>query len=258
MNSMLQMILFVGGGLIALLVLCLLLRWILVRYANSQPQHLPWVVREMDQKAREHNKCIIQTSFEDTELPDVQIQLVNASCENGLPHTSDANTIRLSEDVWNSANRDSTLRHERIHILQRRFPEAWARFYKEKWGYELFTEPPPSFPVGDIQRVRSNPDTATEPWAVWQNRYWIAPLYSDIHAPKLLGVNIQIWDAQEMRWIQKMPDEWGAFFCGDGKCPHQWEHPHEIAAEVWTSSAFHTPAGHFLKDFVPTLSDNLD
>jgi hypothetical protein len=254
MNQVLQIILSLGGGLMFLLLLCLIIRWILVYYTNSQPLHLPWVVREMDKKARAQNHCVINRSFEDTELPNMQIQLVNSSCESGLPHTSDANTIRLSESVWSSANRESTLKHERIHILQRRFPEAWNRFYREKWGYELFTEPPASFPVADLQRVRSNPDTAIKPWAVWQNRYWIAPLYKDVTAPTLLGVNIHIWDSQEMNWVSKMPEEWRTFFCGDGKCPHQWEHPHEIAAELWTSDAFYTPAGHFLKEFIITLN----
>lgn len=250
MHSMLETAIFLLGGLIVLLFLCVLIRWYIVRYTNTQPISLPWVTRELDQKARALNKCIIMTSFEDTELPDVRVELMNASCENGLPHTSDAHTIRLTEDIWNGRTKDSTLRHERVHILQRRFPEIWAHFYREKWGYEFLNEPPTSIPVTDLSRIRSNPDTAMNPWAVWQNRYWIMPLYRDIHVPTLLGVNIMIWDAQEKRWISNMPHEWRSFFCGDGKCPHQWEHPYEIAAELWTASAFDTPAGFFLKEFM--------
>lgn len=237
--------------LLCLLILCLVIRWALIQYATRRSPTLWWVSRDLDKKARAGNDCRAETAFQDTEL-DATIELVPASCENGLPHTSDANTIRLSADVWNSSNRNTTLKHERIHILQRRDPAAWSRFYKEKWGYTLHTSPPASFPAEFAERIRSNPDTAAVPWAVWQNRYWIVPLYQNTEAPTLLGVDIRIWDSAEQQWTDRMPDEWSAFFCGDGKCPHQWEHPHEIAAELWTADAFHLPAGFFLKEFVPT------
>lgn len=233
------------------LVLCLILRWFLIQYAiYKNPEQLWWVTRELDKKARATNNCSVLSSFQDTELNNVEIQLVSSTCESGLPHTSDENTIRMTTDTWKGYTRDLTLKHERVHILQRRYPEIWARFYREKWGYELHTSPPKSFPIADSERMRSNPDTAAVAWTVWQNRYWIVPLYKNTEYPTLTGVSIQIWDADEKKWTQEMPDEWQRFFCGSGKCPHQWEHPHEISAELWTADSFDTPAGYFLKEFM--------
>lgn len=254
MTTVLIQSLYVTGFLLGILAICLILRWIIIRYAAyTNPPSLWWVTRDLDKKARQNNNCSILSSFLDTELLDLYVELVNPTCESGLPHTSDANTIRMSEDIWNSNTRNSILKHERVHIVQRRFPDAWNRFYKEKWGYELHREPPNSFPDAEKQKIRSNPDTAAIPWAVWQNRYWIVPLYKCSETPTLLGVNTSIWDSENKEWKESMPQEWRSFFCGDGKCPHQWEHPHEIAAELWTADMFDIPAGYFLKEFMQTF-----
>lgn len=223
------------------------------RIRHDNATNLWWVSRPLDRLARRSNSCGVLRHLEDMELEDCQIHIVEPTCESGLPHTSDANTIRLTETVWNSTTRESTLKHERIHILQRRYPAEWTRFYQEHWGYTLHNEPPQGISQEITERLRSNPDTATEPWCCWQNRYWFAPLYTDIHNPRLLGVDIRVWDDQEKRWISKSPEEWHCLFCGDGKCPHQWEHPHELAAELWTADAFDTPAGYSLKNFMHYL-----
>lgn len=250
MTILLQIILI----LIGILFLALILRKFLIQFLNQEKAtNLWWVTRPLDKLARKQNSCHVLKTIEDMKLDDCQIEIVEATCESGLPHTSNAHTIRMTENVWSSATRDTTLKHERVHILQRRCPGIWARFYREKWGYELHTSPPSSFPVKEMERIRSNPDTAAVAWAVWQNRYWIVPLYKNHEYPTLLGVSIQIWDAQQHMWVKEMPEEWRYFFCGDGKCPHQWEHPHEISAELWTADAFDTPAGYFLKEFMQTF-----
>ncbi len=250
MPSLLHIAIFLVG----LLFLAYILRKILLRKLNQQDNtNLWWVSRPLDKLARHQNSCQVLRTLEDMELDDCQIEIVDLTCESGLPHTSDANTIRMTEDVWNSPTRDSTLKHERIHILQRRYPDQWRRFYQEHWGYTLHAEPPTSLPSSDALRFRANPDTATEPWVSWMNRYWFAPLYSDTVNPRLSDVSIQLWDSETSTWLSEPPEEWRRQFCGDGKCPHQWEHPHEIAAELWTADAFDTPAGYSLKNFMHHL-----
>jgi hypothetical protein len=250
MVSILQIAVF----LVSTLFVTYILRKLLVQKLNHQnATTLWWVLRPLDKLARQQNSCHILRTLEDMELDDCQIKIVDPTCESGLPHTSDAHTIRMTEDVWNSATRDSTLKHERVHILQRRYPAEWRRFYEEHWGYTLHTEPPTSLPSSDALRLRANPDTATDPWVSWMNRYWFAPLYSNTENPTLLGVSIQVWDSEAHVWLSEPPEDWRRLFCGDGKCPHQWEHPHEIAAELWTADAFHTPAGYSLKNFMHQL-----
>ncbi len=250
MVTVLQIALFLVG----ILFVAYFLRKFLIQTLNHQKAtNLWWVTRSLDREARKQNSCHVLKTLEDMELEDCKIEIVTPTCESGLPHTSDAHTIRMTEDVWNSGTRDSTLKHERIHILQRRYPAEWRRFYEEHWGYTLHVAPPHKLPKNDAERFRANPDTAAEPWCCWQNRYWFAPLYHTPEQPKLLGVDVKAWDAHEERWLQDPPEEWRHLFCGDGKCPHQWEHPHEIAAELWTADAFHTPAGYSLKKFMNHL-----
>lgn len=231
------------------------------RQHNQTKEEFEWKRRTMDQRARANHACKILNEFADTELANARIQIVSDTCEGGLPHTMDPNTVRMTEDVWNSGNRDNILRHERVHLLQKRNPVVWENFYRLEWEYRIYSTPPAEIAEQEAL-LRGNPDTAEKPWACWRNRYWFAPFYHDEQRPTLLGAPVRIWDSGARigtgvkghspagRWISEPPAEWRTFFCADGKCPYQYEHPHEIAAELWTRKEFQTPAGAALLAFL--------
>jgi hypothetical protein len=123
------------------------------------------------------------------------------------------------------------------------------KFYKE-WNYTLHNKPPAEYP--DANTVRGNPDT-DPPFACWAGRYWFFPLYSNTVTPTLKYAETEVWDAHTHRTIDP-PEQWRAFFCQEGKCPHQWEHPAEIAAEYWTDiEHWKTPASVLLRNFILNL-----
>ena len=159
------------------------------------------------------------------------IEIVNEECQEGLPHTTTMNIIRMAESVWNSGRSKEILKHERVHLDQKRRPHEWEEFYRSAWNYELLTSPPPDLPSVDI---RPNPDTVGKPWALWRGRYLFYPQYGPEHT--LRKAPVRIWDMKEKQHTT-LPPEWRSEFCHKGSCPHQYEHPHEMAAEYITNGS---------------------
>ena len=59
---------------------------------------------------------------------------------------------------------------------------------------------------------------------------------------RLSSAPVIIYDLKEERELSGPPPEWKAHFCtATGRCPHQYEHPYEIAAEYATHK-METPA----------------
>jgi hypothetical protein len=153
------------------------------------------------------------------------VEIVNPECKEGLPHTTGPNTMRFTEDAWSSPRRNETLVHERVHLAQKRNPTDWTEFYRRVWDYEILTVPPADVPP---HKIRKNPDTEDAPWAVWRRRYVFYPVSP---TGTLRNAQVMIWDRETKQIISDPPSEWRALFCDDSGCPHQYEHPHEIAAE---------------------------
>jgi hypothetical protein len=216
---------------------------------RATPSKPAWIRTPLDGIARKGHSCRVLDSFADPEFPTSTIEIVESSCEEGLPHTSDPNTIRIPESVWNQGSRRANvLRHERVHLLQKRNPSAWSDFYKI-WNYTIHSQLPDGFP--DATAVRGNPDT-DPPFACWAGRYWFVPLYTNRQAPRLGDADVRVWDARRKEWTNP-PATWNALFCQEGRCPHQWEHPAEIAAEYWTNiDTWKTPASVALRNFILT------
>jgi len=157
------------------------------------------------------------------------IEIVNDECKEGLPHTTDSNTIRMTRAKYTNGNLEKLLVHERVHLDQKRNPEKWLDFYKRQWDYEVFQESP--LPAIYTQRLRPNPDTALNPWSIWRNRYVFFPYAEE--GTKLGDAVVKVWDIAEHKFVA-VPDQWKARFCDVNGCPHQYEHPHEISAEFLT------------------------
>ncbi len=135
--------------------------------------------------------------------------------------------------------REETIQHELIHIMQRRDPATWSKFYETQWDFTLNERPPSDMPQSVIGARRSNPDTWETPWPCWRGRWWPACVYKDPAAPNLRYATMIWWDAGHKQLTTAAPPEWIAFF---GR-PSQEEHPHELAAVYLTSGDNSSEAG---------------
>ncbi len=213
---------------------------------------LEWVKSKLDHLARIGNSCRVLERFADAEVAGAFVEITDPTCESGLPHTAGKNTIRIPKSAWDASNaerRAAILRHERIHLLQRRKPEQWAEFYKKEWEYTMNGTPPEEIADADI---RANPDTYPDRWPCWRGRYWFVPIYRSRVTPRLQDTDTRIWDAAKKEWLTQPPYEWRVQFCSErGECPYQSEHPAEISAEYATEFAkWTTPASMSLRRFL--------
>jgi hypothetical protein len=158
------------------------------------------------------------------------VEIIDETCQEGLSHTTDSETIRMTEASWNSKRRDEILVHERVHLDQKRYPAAWKDFYHRVWNYEISNNPPPEL----SDELRPNPDTAKEPWAIWRQRFVFFPVFEEQRS--LRNAPVRIWDMFTKSYVD-IPVEWKTEFCDKDGCPHQYEHPHELAAELLTNSS---------------------
>jgi len=174
------------------------------------------------------------------------VEIIDNTCQEGLPHTTDSETIRMTEETWESMRQSEILIHERIHLDQKRWPNKWREFYKRLWDYDISNIPPPELPPSIVHQLRPNPDTNDAPWATWMGRYVFFPIYG--HGKKRLqSAPVRIWDIVERAFVE-IPADWKTEFCDSQGCPHQYEHPHELAAELLTLSSQSPAAGRLRKN----------
>jgi hypothetical protein len=83
-------------------------------------------------------------------IPWVFAKTQGRTYENGLPHTR-AGAIFLTSETASRPDIDALLLHEKVHVYQRRHPDAMRR-YLEKHGVV------PTARARDLPRVRANPD----------------------------------------------------------------------------------------------------
>jgi hypothetical protein len=192
----------------------------------------------LDRKARLGNDCKPVYKIQ-RKLGHVStwIWMMPKSCEEGLPHTRGIDAIALPIDLPKDRVAH-IIAHEKIHLLQRMYGDSWRRFYRQKWQYEIYSEPPVGMPNDLIERRRANPDTADAPWCCWKNRWWPVAVYTDVTRPTLKGTLNRWWDANTGNIQDVAPEDWIAFF---GEHVNQNEHPHEITAEFLSASPHPDP-----------------
>ena len=214
-----------------IILVLLLFLLVLSYYDNSWSKN--WT--SLDYKARVNANCEpIQKKFKKLGAIDSWIWIMDKSCENGLPHTRGSDIIALPENLGiNQINR--TIEHEKIHLHQKRNPDAWKKFYKEYWDYEIYKLPPLLMPLELIEMKRANPDTNDAPYACWKNKWWSIPIYKSYDDLKFMNCIIKWWNQETNEILNDPPDEWNKIF---GYHVSQTEHPHEISAEYITDILF--------------------
>ena len=215
-------------GLLFILTLCVLKY---LGYLDMKEPHFDydWTHKwsDYDKKARIEADCnpIYKVHRKMGELS-VWVWTVPNSCEQGLPHTRGIDVIAIPEN-YPKENLAPLMDHEYVHILQRLSPESWARFYRLKWFYNIYTAAPVGMPKELIALKRANPDTVNEPFACWKSRWWSVPVYISSSNLSLRKAQVKWWDQETGIVKSEPPEEWVVFF---GNIV-QSEHPHEISAE---------------------------
>jgi len=212
---------------------------------DDDPRDLPWIASwsPADRQARRGQDCL-KTYIEDG--PNATTVLTTPkSCEDGMPHTRTGNRIIVPDSTL-MVDRHRILKHELIHISQRRHAAAWITFYRNAWSFTLQAVPPADLPQSLKDARRSNPDTWCPkmggPWCCWRGRWWSIPIYDDMIRPTLRASHTVWWDSQTQNILTEPPGEWTAFFGH----PAQDEHPHEIAATLLVAECTSSEAGRRL------------
>jgi hypothetical protein len=213
----------------------------------TDARDLPWLasLTPVDRLARTGQSC--HPLHKQAGPDNTEIWIVNRSCEQGLAHTRADNRIIIPENI-HIGDRDQTIRHELIHIQQRRSPEEWETFYRRSWSFNLQKEPPIGLPKELIAARRSNPDTWIKPWVSWMGRWWVFAVYDTPQSPELRRAHTVWWDTWKGVARTEPPEEWVAFFGH----PTQDEHPHEIAAVMAVSEDSSSEAGRRLLSWLNT------
>jgi len=152
----------------------------------------------------------------------VEVVVMNPSAEGGMPHTRAGPLICIP--AYHTSF-EETLRHELVHIQQRKEPALW-KMKMEVEGWKAVGEAE----IPDIwrRRCRLNPDTCAARWFAWQGRYVPLPLFVREDKPDLRDVVVRWFDMQE-GIVQSSPPSSFLKKYGDLGASSM-EHPYELWA----------------------------
>jgi hypothetical protein len=185
-------------------------------------------------KAREQHSYVPMSDVLEPYLLNTQIIKLHPTAEAGLPHTRPPNLICIPM-YYPEDRMDLVLKHELIHIDQRRRWQKWNAFFQRQgWSISPISEIPSRW----LQRCRLNPDTIDEQFWAWRDRHVPLPLYEREDRPDLRSVSIRWWDKETGFLQTEAPRSFQERF---GRTPSQPEHPRELAA-VELAEIFQTPS----------------
>ena len=155
--------------------------------------------------------------------PAVRTVILHPTAEGGMPHTR-PDLICLPA-YYPEAKLTTTLKHEMIHISQRRQPTLWAsRAVVEGWKAVEDDDIPQEW----LRRCRLNPDTAAARWFAWEGRYVPLPLFVREDRPELRDVVVRWYDMAEWRVSSQPPSSLIKKYGSLGSS--SLEHPYELWA----------------------------
>jgi hypothetical protein len=220
--------------LLALVILFLVII-IIVFFQNLETSSI-------NEQVRKSNSCepknVIKLNDSKTGIQ-YKIVITADSCEDGMPHTINEDTIMMPES-YPEHRVAVTIEHEKIHLLQRRYPIIWESWYEKLWRYTIYADPPAEFPHDLIKRRRINPDIENKPYARWIDKegtgWWSLAVFRSEFPSSLKDAETVWWNEKTGEQRQTPPPEWITFFGGASGAPAQDEHPHEMAAQMIANS----------------------
>jgi len=155
---------------------------------------------------------------------DISVVILSHSAEGGMPHTRSPNIICLPAHYPEERLAD-TMRHELVHIDQRRNPAVWRhKLAAQGWQPASREEIPQQW----LARVRINPDTHAAQFWKWADRYIPLPLFEREDKPNLREISVRWWDTAEERLYSQPPTSFTQKYGSLGAS--SMEHPYELYA----------------------------
>lgn len=181
---------------------------------------------EINAKARARYTYVPWTedSFSQYALPGETIVTMHPSADGGMPHTRPPSTICLPA-YFPEHRLEEILRHERIHLDQRKNAYAWSiRLEADGWTPVEGKEIPEEY----RRRCRINPDTCWSPFWAWQKRYVPLPFFVREDKPDLADISVRWYDLQEEMLTSVIAATLTAKY--GPLSPSEAEHPFELMA----------------------------
>jgi hypothetical protein len=178
--------------------------------ARKGQTYLPW----MDQTLNSYQQW------------DEQIIVMNPSAEGGLPHTRPPNIIAIPAH-YPPHMLEETLRHERVHLHQRKFPLQWeARAIQDGW-VKVDEEVIPS---KLLARVRLNPDTIMAGFWAWDGIWVPLCLFLREDKPHMNETTIRWYNIKEGVSSVAVPASFTVKY--GAVTDSAMEHPYELWAYI--------------------------
>ena len=160
-------------------------------------------------------------------LNDADVVVLHSSADNGYPHTRPNEVVCMPENTITNIPTETlrnTLRHEAMHIHQRRYPSLWKNKCINDGWKPIPTE---TIPKRFRDRCRINPDTMYDtPFWAWQSYHVALPMFKDDKHISLGDVRIEWMDLRTNAIFHDPPRS----FTETYGTPSQPEHPFEIYA----------------------------
>jgi hypothetical protein len=191
------------------------------RLARTKCSYTTW----NDQSLAEKAKAFLPLMQSIGGGEDLSVVILNPSAEGGMPHTRAPAVICLPA-YFSEARLPDTLKHELVHISQRRIPEVWeTRARMEGWVRISESVIPDNW----LRRCRLNPDTAAARFFAWEGRHVPLPLFVREDKPDLRETVVRWYDMREGRVKSAVPPSFSKKY-GGNLSSSAMEHPYELWA----------------------------
>ena len=154
--------------------------------------------------------------------------ILDPSADGGMPHTRAPGIICLPAH-YPQEKLAETIRHELVHIDQRKNSEKWRKKLLDEGWTVLDPEEQEGIPSEWRERCRLNPDTLSVRFVAWGGRYVPLPLFERTDYPKLREIAVRWWDMEEEKLLSTPPSTYRRRY-GTNLTPAELEHPYELFA----------------------------
>lgn len=155
---------------------------------------------------------------------DISVVIMGPSTEAGMPHTRAGFVICLPV-YYPEEKLESTLKHELVHIDQRRQAIRWSQRLQAA-GWTPVRES--AIPEEWRRRCRLNPDTCQERFWAWETTWVPLAIYEREDAPSLREFDVFWYNLKTEEALRRPPPSFVKQY-GDRSKSEQ-EHPYELYA----------------------------